>query len=76
MLKFVTEKLIEVNYLSSAQYSVKKIRFKILMLKSYLFDYSDAYIVVKGTTDLLSAAANENDEVEKDAAFKNNVPFR
>ena len=46
------------------------------MLRSYLFDYSDTYIVVKGTTDLLSAAANENDEVEKDVAFKNNVPFR
>ena len=35
------------------------------MLRSYLYDYSDAYIVVIGTADLLSAAANENDKAEK-----------
>ena len=46
------------------------------MLRSYLCDYSDAYIVVKGTIDLLAAAANENDKTEKDVAFKNNAPFR
>ena len=46
------------------------------MLRSYLCDYSDAYIVVKGTIDLLAAAANENDKAEKDVAFKNNAPFR
>ena len=45
------------------------------MLRSYLRDYSDAYIVVKGTTDLLAAAANENDKVENDVE-KNNAPFR
>ena len=45
------------------------------MLRSYLRDYSDAYIVVKGTTDLLAAAANENDNVENDVE-KNNAPFR
>ena len=38
------------------------------MLRSY-FDHSDAYIVVKGTRDLLAAAANENDKVEKDVAL-------
>ena len=27
------------------------------MLRSYLCEYSDAYIVVKGTIDLLAAAA-------------------
>ena len=35
------------------------------MLRSYLCDYSDAYIVVNGTIDLLAAAANENDKAEK-----------
>ena len=39
-------------------------------------DYSDVYIVLKGTIDLLVAAANENDKEEKDVAFKNNTPFR
>ena len=47
------------------------------MLRPYLCDHSDAYIVVKGTIDLLAAAAaNENYKVEKDVAFKNNAPFR
>ena len=54
----------------------ENIRFKTLMLKSYLCDYSDAYIVVKGTTDLLAVVANENDKAEKDVAFKNNASFR
>ena len=46
------------------------------MLRSYLCDYSDAHFVVKGTIDVLAAAANENDKAEKDVAFKNNAPFR
>ena len=62
----MARKWIEINDLSSGQYSVNKnIRFKRIMLRSDLYDYSDAYIVVKGTTDLLSAAANENDKAEK-----------
>ena len=46
------------------------------MLRSYLCDYSDAYIVAKGTLDLSAAAGNKNDKAEKDVAFKNNVSFR
>ena len=46
------------------------------MLRLPLCDYSDAYIALKGTVDLLAAAANENDKAEKDVAFKNNAPFR
>ena len=75
--KFVTNKWIEVNDLSSGQYSVKEnTRFKTSMLRSDLCDYSDAYIVAKGTIDLLAAAANENNKAEKNFAFKNNSPFR
>ena len=44
------------------------------MLRSDLGDYTDAYTVVKGTIDL-SAAANKNDKVEKDVAFKENAGF-
>ena len=40
------------------------------MPKTDLCDYSDAYIDMKGKTDLLVAAANENDKTEKDVAFK------
>ena len=75
--KFVTRKLIEVNDLSSGQYSVNKnIRFKTSILRSDLCDYSDAHIVVKGTIYLWWAApANENDKADKNVAFKNNSPF-
>ena len=34
------------------------------MLKSDLCNYSDAFIVVKGTIDLLGTAANESDNAE------------
>ena len=46
------------------------------MLRSDICDYRDAYIVVKGTIDLLAAAANETDKAQKNFAFKNNAPFR
>ena len=35
------------------------------MLRSDLCDFSDAYIFVKGTIDLLVAAANKNHKAEK-----------
>ena len=74
--KFLTTKWIKVNDLSSGQYYVNKnIRFKTYMLRSNLWDYSDAYIVMKETIYLLGAAANENDKVEKNVAFENNDPF-
>ena len=46
------------------------------MLRSDLCVYSDAYIVAKGTIDLLADDANENDKAEKDVVFENNAPFR
>ena len=46
------------------------------MLRSDLYDCSDAYIVVKGTIDLLADDANENNKAEKNVAFKNNASFR
>ena len=35
------------------------------MLRLNLCDYSDAYIVVKGTIDLLTDDVNENDKMKK-----------
>ena len=46
------------------------------MLRSDLCDYSDAFIVVRGTVDLLADDANENDKAQKNVAFKNNATFR
>ena len=46
---FVTKKWIEVYDQSEGNYDVNKaIRIKTSMLRSYLCDFSDAYIVVKG----------------------------
>ena len=64
--KFVTKTWIEINDLSNGQDSVNKnIRFKTSILRSDLRDYSDVYIVVKGTIDLLATAVNEDDKVQK-----------
>ena len=48
--RFVTKKWIEVYDQSGGNYNVnKEIRIKTSMLRSDLCDYSDAYIVIKGT---------------------------
>ena len=67
--KFVTKKWVEVNDLSSGQYSVNKnIRFK-----TYIFAYI-AYIVVKGTITV--EGTNDANKRNKKLTFKNNAPFR
>ena len=51
--RFVSKKWIEVYDQSRGNYNVnKEIRIKTSMLRSDLCDYSDAYIVVKGTIDV------------------------
>ena len=49
------------------------------MLKSSLCDYSDAYILVKGTIKITGvgadAAARQADERDKGVVFKNCAPF-
>ena len=71
--RFVTKKWIEVYDQSEKNYNVnKEIRIKTSMLRSYLCDFSDAYIVVKGTTTV----TNPNDaKRNKTVAFRNNAPF-
>ena len=39
------------------------------MLRSDLWSYSVAYIVVKGTIDVLAAPGNQDDKAEKEVAF-------
>ena len=60
--RFVTKKLIEVYDQSEGNYNVnKEIRIKTSMLRSDLCDYSDAYIVVKGTITVVRPnAAKKN----------------
>ena len=58
--KFVTREYVRVNSLSNAYNENKSIRFKTPMLKSNLCDYSDPYILVKGTITVMAPGANNN----------------
>ena len=78
--KFRTRNWVEINDESRGAYNVNsQIKFKTTMLKSSLCDYSDAYILVKGTITIrgtgADAAARRADERCKGVAFKNCAPF-
>ena len=45
--KFITRQYVKVNSLSNMYNENKSIRFKTPMLRSDLYDYADAYILVK-----------------------------
>ena len=71
--KFVTKKQIEVYDQSEGNYNPnKEIRIKTSMLRSDLCDFSDAYIVVKGT---ITVVRPNNAKRNKAVTFKNNAPF-
>ena len=74
--RFITKKWVDVHIQSGSaddRYKPnKQIRFKTSMLRSDLCDYSDAYIVVKGT---IIVTKPNSDLYEKKLAFKNNAPF-
>ena len=78
--KFRTKNWIEINYQSRGNHTTNsKIRFKNIMLKSNLCDYSDAYIPVKGRLTVTGvradAAARQADERNKGVIFKNCDPL-
>ena len=76
MPRFITKKWVEVHDQSGEandRYRPNKpIRFKTSMLRSDLCDFSDAYIVVKGT---ITVTNPDNNAYDKKLAFKNNAPF-
>ena len=78
--KFRTKNWVEINDESRGGYNVNsQIKFKTTMLKSSLCDYSDAYILVKGTITITGAgtdaAARQPDERDKGVIFKSCAPF-
>ena len=78
--KFVTRKYVRVNSLSNAYIENKSIRFKTPMSRSDLCDYSDAYILVKGTITVTAPGANNDANNIRDKRnipliLKNNGPF-
>ena len=71
---------VEINDKSRGTYNVNsEIKFKTTMLKSSLCNYSDAYILVKGTITIAgagdNAAARQADERDKGVVFKNCAPI-
>ena len=76
--KFRTKNWVEINDESKGTYNVNsQIKFKTTMLKSSLCDYSDAYIVVKGTITVNNTAAEDAaaNNTNKKVIFKNFAPF-
>ena len=78
--KFRTKNWIEINDQSRGVYNTNSdIRFKTIMLTSSLCDYSDAFILVKGTITITGAGADatarQADERNKGVIFKNCTPF-
>ena len=88
--KFRTRNWVEINDESRGTYTGNSIKFKTTMLRSNLWDYADAYILVKGTititgnarpetdwrrTAAKSWAARQADERDKGVTFKNCAPF-
>ena len=72
--------MIEINDQSRGVYNTNSdIRFKTTMLRSSLWEYSDAYILVKKTKTITrvedDAVTREADEKNKGAIFKNCAPF-
>ena len=77
---FITRKYIKVSSLSNTYNENKSIRFKTPMLRSNLYDYSDAFILVKGTITVTAPGVNNNadnirDKRNRPLIFKNNAPF-
>ena len=71
--KFLTRQYVKVNSLSNTYNENKSIRFETPMLRSSLCDYSDAYILVKGTA---TVTGNEpRDRQNRPLILKNNAPF-
>ena len=76
--KFRTRNWVEINDESRGVYNVNsQIKFKTTMLKSSLFVYNDAYILVKGTISVnnTAAAGAAPNNTNKKLIFKNCAPF-
>ena len=70
---FVTREYVKVNSLSNTYDENKSIRFKTLMLRSYLCDHADAYILVNSTVTV--AGNHPRDRQNRPLILKNNAPF-
>ena len=73
-----TKNWVEINDSARGEYSAnKQIRFKTSMLRSSLYNYSDAYILAKGniTVNNTADAGGAANNINKKVIFKNCAPF-
>ena len=77
--KFRTGNWVEINDESRGTNTSNDIKFKTTLLRSNLYDYADAYILLNGTITIAGAgdddAAKILDERNKGVMFKNCAPF-
>ena len=76
--KFATRQYVKVNSLSNTYNENKSIRFKTPLLRSNLCDYSDAYILEKGTITVNGAVNGAENKIlrrNRPLILKNNAPF-
>ena len=76
--KFRTKNWVEINDESRRSYPViSQIKFKTTLLMSSFFNYSDAYILLKGNITVNNTAAADADanNTDKKVIFKNCAPF-
>ena len=76
--KFRTKSWVEINDQSRGTYKANnQIRIKTSMLRTSLYDYSDAYIPVKGTMTVANTAVADADanNTNKNVMLKNCAPF-
>ena len=74
--RFITNKWIEVHDESGGSCNInKEIRFKTSMLRSYICDYSDAYIVIKETITVKLEKDGAIDGYNRNLILKSNTPL-
>ena len=75
--KLRTTNWVEINDESKGKYDNSNIRFKTSMISSNLCDYSDPYILVKGTITVpnMAAAGAAVNNTNKQLLFKRCAPF-
>ena len=77
--KFRTRNWVEINDEPRGTYTSNDIKFKTTILRSNLCDYTDAYILVKGTITITGDgdddASKRLDKRNKGVIFKNCTPF-
>ena len=76
--KFRTKNWVEINDESRGTYYVnRQINFKTSVLRSSLFDYRDAYILVKGnlTVNNTGSADADANNTNEQVIYKNCAPF-